>query len=421
MRARIDGTERLLVLGAWEALWPRLENRAAVAAEQAWTEALASGLRLLLFAEACDPAAALGATLPDLKPLALVALSDEPRPGAGDVLISLAAQGLRIKILSGDHPATIRATMEALRLPVLDLRVISGDELARSANPLELIQTRDIFGRVSPAQKLEVISMLQSQGERVAMVGDGVNDIHSIKRADLGIAMGEGSSAVRDVAGLVLENNDFAILPAALSEGRIVVQKVRHVSKLFLLKNIYALVLIVTVVGVFGMDFPMLPQQVTLLNSLTIGIPVFVLITLGIQAAPAPIEKRFLREVGRFVLTTGTLVGFAGLGVMLLATLQHHWDVGTQRTMLLAALVLLGVGNLLRVVGWTKGPWGMRDWLLYGWACAGSADLHGGDVLAPGRPVFRADTAGTRSVGLRAGGGGPGLPWLQRVGPVALR
>ena len=110
------------------------------------------------------------------------------------------------------------------------------------------------------------------------MIGDGVNDVLPIKRADLGIAMGEGCQAAKTVAGLVLEKNDFAMLPETIEEGRTIVRNVRRAAKLFLVKNVYSLLMILFfATGLFGLPFPYLPQQVTLLNWLVIGVPAFII------------------------------------------------------------------------------------------------------------------------------------------------
>ena len=106
----------------------------------------------------------------------------------------------------------MRATVAHLNLPLASEPVVSGDQLAGPQKD-ELIATRSVFGRVSPRQKVEIVEGLQKQGHHVAMIGDGVNDVLPIKRADLGIAMGDGSQASKTVAGLVLENNNFALLP----------------------------------------------------------------------------------------------------------------------------------------------------------------------------------------------------------------
>src|SRR5262249_40614733 len=274
--------EQVLVLGAGEALRPFLE------ADHSWEaigkELLPTGLRLLLFAEGEEIAPSgdgarsfflLHSASFLLRPLALIALSDELRPEAGGVREARGERGIGFKILSGDNPETVRATVGHLRLPLAREPVVAGDQLAAAPDAAAVIRDRSVFGRVAPQQKVAIVTTLQTQGQHVAMIGDGVNDVLPIKKADLGIAMGEGRAATRTVAGLVLENNNFDLLPATLAEGRIILRNLRRAGKLFLLKNVYTLLLIVLGVGVFGLAFPYEPQQVTLLNSLTIGVPVF--------------------------------------------------------------------------------------------------------------------------------------------------
>src|SRR5439155_6330708 len=129
------------------------------------------------------------------------------------------------------------------------------------------------FARVAPRQKSEIVDTLRRHGHHVAFIGDGVNDVLPIKHADLGIAMGAGTAAAKTVSGMVLESDAFTLLPAALAEGRTIVNNLRRSAKLFLLKNTYTLFLIIATLGVLALAFPYLPQQLTLLNKLTIGVP----------------------------------------------------------------------------------------------------------------------------------------------------
>jgi cation-transporting ATPase E len=339
--------ERVLFLGACEALRGRLDPALPGDWESAWKELLPTGLRLLLFAEAASPGDAKElAAASALRPLALIALRDELRPEAVAVLERLAAQGVALKLLSGDNPHTVRATLAGLRLPIGEEPVVSGEQLAEAGDPDDVIRRHSVFGRVTPQQKMQVIVALQRMGHFVAMLGDGVNDVLPIKRADLGVAMGEGSSATKTVAGLVLQNNDFRLLPAALDEARIIVCNLRRAGKLFLTKNVYTLFLIACAGMILGL-FPFLPQQVTLLNALTIGLPALV-ITLSRTPSGATDRKRFLREVGSFALRTGIEMGIAGLVVLMISKWGRRDDESMQRTLLLAVLILLGLHALFR-------------------------------------------------------------------------
>jgi cation-transporting ATPase E len=356
VRLRDGRDERVLVLGAPEALAGRVGPGPW---EGQVRELQGKGLRTLLFAEVDGRhAAGLSFTangapaLPDvpLRPLALIALADELRPDAGEVLKALTAQGIAFKVISGDNPETVRATVGHLDLPLAREAVVSGQDLEKAADRGALALGHAVFGRVAPRQKVEIVEALQHRGARVAMIGDGVNDVLPIKRADLGIAMGEGTQAAKTVSGLVLENNDFALLPETLEEGRTIVRNLRRSAKLFLVKNVYSLILIVGyATSLLGIPFPYLPQQVTLLNWLVIGVPALV-ITLTRERSAAATKPHFLREVGWFAVRTGVVFGAAGLAVMALGARFCNCDMEGQRTLLLSVLILLGITALLRAL-----------------------------------------------------------------------
>jgi len=407
VRVRTAGGEQVLAIGSPDALLPRFVGEEAVLFGSRFQELLPSGLRLLALAAGPEvvggrPPAAWGGTLrPDepLRPLALIALRDELRPGVEGVLESLAGQSVRIKLLSGDHPDTVRATLSRLGLPLAHESVRTGTDFDAAPDRDAFIAGNSVFGRMSPKQKLDVITTLQAGGRRVAMVGDGVNDVLSIKTADLGVAMGAGSSAAKTVAGLVLETNDFGLLPQALTEGRTVLHNVRRAAKLFLLKNVYTLLLIVVLVGLLGEAFPYLPQQVTLLNALTIGGPA-ILIMLSKVPPGAALQTAFLPDVGRFVLGMGLALGGCGLAV---------WHLGDgaeeRRTLLLSTLVLAGLGNAVLVGGADRR-------LLLGWAVLAGVLYLAAMYFAPAAYFFAltpltagrwAAVAGTAAIGFSTG------------------
>jgi cation-transporting ATPase E len=355
---RAGGAEHVLALGACEALAPRIAPGSGEW-ERTWKELLPTGLRLLLFARAEGGRERFDGSLDGfiLHPLTLVALSDELRPHAADVLRHLAAQDITFKILSGDNPDTVRATIVPLgqgaELPALaalaEDPVISGAELESGPDPDELIHTHTVFGRVSPWQKVQIVRTLRQLGRHVAMVGDGVNDVLPIKDAHLGVAMGEGSRASKIVAGIVLQTNDFGLLPQTLDEGRTIVRNLRRAGKLFLVKNVYAFLLVVGALGVFDLPFPFVPQQVTLLNWLTIGLPAL-LIMLGRERSATASRSDYLREVGSFVIRTGIVTALAGLGATLISDRVLEDEPAMQRAMLLSVLVLLGAVTLWRAL-----------------------------------------------------------------------
>ncbi len=360
-RIRAGDAEKTVALGAFETLSILLNPDDAKLAELARQELSLMGFRLLVFAEAIrdDNAKSLAGTLDGftLRPKAIVVLRDEMRPGVTEALRLLADSGIEFKVLSGDSPRTVQATVQGL--PLRHETVITGDEFEAAEAPGRIVEEFDVFARVTPQQKLAIVANLQAHRRRVGMIGDGINDIMTIKRSDLGIAMGTGSNAARTVAGLVLENDDFGLLPTVLREGLAIDHNLRRAAKLFLLKNVYSLILIIVGLGLLRLGFPYLPQQVTLLNVLTIGGPALLL-----MFGRAPVRRtsriEFLRDVGLFVVAGG--LGVAAAALVARIDVELGAGVRVQRTYLLSTLILIGMGNIAIVAN--------GDRRLLAWAAA---------------------------------------------------
>jgi cation-transporting P-type ATPase E len=294
------------LLGAPEVILP------AGAQPQERAERLAAqGLRVLALVRI----PVLDAPGPAGQPVALVALRQRLRPDAAATLRYLADQGVAVKVLSGDNPTSVGAVAAALGVPgaaePVDARGLAG-------HPEQALDRSSVFGRVTPQQKRSFVAALRRAGHTVAMTGDGVNDALALKEADLGIAMGSGSPASRGVAKVVLLDDSFAALPRVLAEGRRVLGNVERVASLFLIKTVYSLVLAL-LVGVAHLPFPFLPRHITLVGTLTIGIPGFFL-------ALAPNAERarpgFLPRVLRLAVPVGLVCGLAAFAAYGLARLH---------------------------------------------------------------------------------------------------
>ena len=240
----------------------------------------------------------------DLASAALIALVEEIRPDAADTLQYLADQGVIVKIISGDNPVTVGAIARRLGLNVGAAR--DARELGDTPEELEaVIESTTVFGRVTPEQKRSIVQALQNNGEVVAMTGDGVNDALALKRADIGIAMDNGAPATKAVAQLILLDGQFSHLPTVIGEGRRVIGNVERVANLFLAKNAMSFVAIVSA-AILSMPFPLLPRHLTLLSSITIGIPAFIL-------ALGPNTRRytpgFLQRILKFAVPAGGIAG----------------------------------------------------------------------------------------------------------------
>jgi len=296
-----------------------------------------SGRRVLLLARA-DRLPAEHEPLGAVVPVALVVLHDVLRTDAAQTLAFLADQGVSVKVLSGDHPATVAAIATQLgismRRPAIDARQLPPNGTAELRAALE---QGDVFGRVMPQQKQAIVTALQASGHTVAMTGDGVNDVLALKSADLGIAMGSGTSAARGVAQLVLLDDAFSAVPTVVGEGRRVIANVERVANLFLTKTVYATVLALTV-GVLGLPFPFLPRHLTLVSAVTIGIPGFFL-ALAPNASRA--RPGFMGRVLRFALPAGAVAAAATFGAYSMTRSEPSTTLESARTV--ATLVLAGV------------------------------------------------------------------------------
>ncbi|MEU5363278.1 HAD-IC family P-type ATPase [Streptomyces sp. NPDC005925] len=278
------------------------------------------GLRVLLLARAVrapdDPGVARGA-----EPAALVVLEQRLRPDAADTLRYFAEQNVRAKVVSGDNAVSVAAVASRLGLSgsVVDARRLPGE---RGAMVTEL-EEGTVFGRVTPRQKRDMVGALRAHGHTVAMTGDGVNDVLALKDADIGVSMGSGSEAARAVSQIVLLNNSFATLPSVVAEGRRVIGNITRVATLFLVKTVYS-VLLALMVAVSRVEYPFLPRHLTLLSTLTIGVPAFFL-------ALAPNKERarpdFVRRVMRYAIPGGAVAALATFATYLIAR-EHYTGPG---------------------------------------------------------------------------------------------
>ncbi|WHU48050.1 HAD-IC family P-type ATPase [Gordonia sp. L191] len=288
----------------------------------------ANGLRVLLLGHTdvpvdTDPDAAptesrSATTVPGtLTPVALVVLEQRVRDDARDTLDYFASQHVEVKVISGDNARSVGAVAQSLGLgspeSAVDARTLPDDP----AELADVVSDGVIFGRVRPDQKRAMVAALQSREDTVAMTGDGVNDVLALKDADIGVAMGSGSSAARAVAQIVLLDNKFATLPYVVGEGRRVIGNIERVSNLFLTKTVYAvlLALFVGVAGVAGkifgfasLSYPFQPIHVTISAWFTIGVPAFIL-----SLAPNNERARtgFVRRVLTQAVPNGIIVGLA--------------------------------------------------------------------------------------------------------------
>ncbi len=324
------------------AAWDELAARSAT-----WTE---RGLRVLLVATHPESASLPAtedeatATLPaGMRALGLVALRDELRGEAEATLRAFREAGVAIKVISGDDPDTVVAL--ARQAGLADTASISGtdlDELDEDAFAKAAAGTT-VFGRITPAQKERLVDALRARGHYVAMIGDGVNDVLSLKKANLAIAMGSGSQATRSVADLVLMQDSFAAVAQAVEEGQRILNGMQDILKLFLTR--IATMGLVVVSSLVVVTFPIELRNASALTIFTVGIPSALL---AVWAQPGRRLRDSLgRTLARFVVPAAVVSSLMGLfvfyGSLVLAGPTTDASLDSAKTALTSFLVYAGL------------------------------------------------------------------------------
>ncbi|GAA0815788.1 cation-translocating P-type ATPase [Spirilliplanes yamanashiensis] len=297
------------------------------------------GLRVLavaaeVVADRPDPAAPGG-----LRPLGLVGIGDPLRAGATDTAAGFADAGIRLLLITGDHPATAAAIGDRLGILGPDGEVVTGAGAAG--------EHARVFARIQPEQKLDIVAALQARGHVVAMTGDGVNDAPALRRADIGVAMGGGTEVARQAADLVLVDDNLATVGHAVHEGRRIYDNIRRFLRYGLSGG--AAEILVMLAGPFlGLTVPLLPAQILWVNLLTHGLPG---VALGAEPAEPGVMRRPPRSPQESVLGDGLLRAVLTGGLVIAAT-------------------VLGAGVLADRFGW---PWQSVVFVVLGLAQLGVA------------------------------------------------
>ncbi|MEA4824906.1 MAG: HAD-IC family P-type ATPase [Clostridiaceae bacterium] len=322
------------LLGAPEWVMPSLPD----AVREAMT-AIDLSLRVLLLVRT-DMLPTEGGACEKAVPVALVTLRDRVRETAPQTMAYFTEQGVALRVLSGDNPATASAVAARAGVPDAWLAVDAAT-LKTSRDIADAVSKYVVFGRVTPLQKKEIIEAMQQKGHTVAMTGDGVNDVPALRAADCGVAMATGTDAARAVAKLVLLNSDFSAMPAIVAEGRRSVNNLQRSASLFLIKTLYATALAV-LFAVVPWEYPFVPIQATLVSVTTIGIPSFLL---ALEPGHDRIRGRFLANILKRALPGALAVLFTLVSTELagrylgLSSIQ----IGT------ACVGILGVAGLVMV------------------------------------------------------------------------
>ncbi len=228
----------------------------------------------------------------DLLPIALILLSNKIREEAPETFGYFAQQGVAIKVISGDNPRAVSEVAKRAGIANAD-RFVDARTLRTVDEIAEAAEEYTVFGRVTPAQKRQLVQALKADGHTVAMTGDGVNDVLALKEADCSIAVASGSDVAAQVAQIVLMDNNFASMPSVVAEGRRVINNIERSASLYLVKNIFTFFL--AFFTLFAtLPYPFSPAQLSMVNGVTIGIPSFIL---AMEPNENRIQGKFLRNV----------------------------------------------------------------------------------------------------------------------------
>ncbi|GCF08684.1 cation transporter E1-E2 family ATPase [Dictyobacter arantiisoli] len=350
----------IYVLGAPEVLLPFLQAGAELG--PFIEEETMRGMRVLLFAYSSHAAPlhtidARPALPTNLRPLGMVSLRDELRHAVQETLIGFSEVGIKIKVISGDHPHTVAALAQQVGIANTH-HVVTGGELDQldEEQLAQLAEETTIFGRITPQQKERLVRALRMRNHYVAMIGDGVNDILSLKQANLGIAMESGSQATRGIADIVLLHDSFAALPSIFAEGQRIRNGMESAMKLFLTRVMYLTFLLFTIPALGG--FPFAPKQKALVTFETVGV---IAVALTAWAHPGPPTRHgLMRVLLRFSLPAAVTLSLVAFGVYLVAFLQAQEDasnsIATAQLIAQSALTTFAVCSGLLLVPFVVPP-----------------------------------------------------------------
>lgn len=271
----------------------------------------------------------------EILPLGFVVLANEIRDNAVETFTYFKEQGVAIKVISGDNPVTVSEVARQAGIENAE-KYVDASTLTDNLMISEAIAKYTVFGRVTPKQKQQFVKALKMQGHTVAMTGDGVNDILALKDADCSVAMASGSEATAQAAQIVLLDSDFSRMPEIVLEGRRVVNNVQRSASLFLVKNIFSLLLTIFST-VLMISYPLMPSQVSLISMFTIGIPGFLL---ALEPNKSRIKGHFLGNVLLKALPAGLTDFFAVSALVICGHVFNipSTDIATASTLLIAVV-----------------------------------------------------------------------------------
>ena len=294
------------------------------------SELAKKGLRVITFAKTQALVSTRNSLPGNLNVIALLVFRDQLRKNVQETIDILNRQHIQFKIISGDSAETIQSIARQLHLHHIDVYDQNILQAANEERFCELVEKGRFFARITPVMKERIIIELVKQGEVVAMIGDGVNDVRALKKSHIAITVNDSTQITKDVADMILLNNDFSILPKAIDEGRDIIQRVYAVAKIFFVKVVY-LVTVFLFAGLANLAFPISLRQTTWLGFIVVGVPTALIAFKILKPAPtADTEKRLVH----YVLTTGILGGFFMVLIMEFVQFFLHENITSSRTLI---------------------------------------------------------------------------------------
>lgn len=353
---RDNGRERALVMGAPDVLLAQcdLDDQSIRSYRSTLEEMTGRGLRVILLAEKILKSSGdfTVEKLVDLTPVGLVGLRDPLRPLAKETIDQATAAGVRVVMITGDHPATAAAIAKELGLPTEPENIVLGSELAAMNDQqlLDRLRLVSLFARVLPEQKLRIVKSLQNLGYSVAMTGDGVNDAPALRAADIGVAVGSGTEVAKETSDIVILDDDVSSIVAAIREGRIIFDNIRKVIAYLLTFSLSEVVLIAGILAL-GLPVPFAPLHILWINLVTDGLPS---VALAFEPGERDIMKEAPRLRGEPIITDGMrrlmifsgAIAVVGLLLLYIPLYQAGYDMDILRALLFLSL---GLDSLLAI------------------------------------------------------------------------
>jgi cation-transporting P-type ATPase E len=342
------------VLGAFEILAEHCSPERREFTLQTAAQAELDVYRNLMLAELLNPEA-LDQQVKDLAPLrlaplAIASLSDTVREDVAEVIQEFESKGIRFKILSGDSATSIRATCRDIGWLVGDADIISGAELdGLDDRQLEqAVEQKVVFARLRPEHKVKIIEALRARNIYTAMIGDGVNDVPAIKRADMGMAMDEGASITKEVADIVLLKNRFTLLPQIFEEGKKIINTVSSIARLFLTKN-FMVIYLTLISALLFWDFPLTPRRVAFINIFAIALPALII---ALTNSNTDRHRRFVLDLLSFVAVSALVIvaaGYTGFYLIKKQAEASQQGIQTAYMVMLSIMIITSIISFLIV------------------------------------------------------------------------